>query len=111
MTRKDFLRFIFFKGFLFLFLFGNNLVLAAVKASQKQNKQKKSNKNAKKKRTRKDRRTKVSKKKKRRFSYKRGGPDLKVLTKDSIFNEVPDNGVTPVETSEIIYLENKIIKE
>lgn len=93
MTRKEFLRILFFKVFSFLFLFDMGNVFAKVVKT----KTKKTAKVAKKKRTRKNRRSRKSKKSFRRFKYKRGGPDLKVLTKDSAFSEVPDNGITPIE--------------
>lgn len=96
MTRKEFLRFLFLKCFVFLFLFGL-FGVRNVLAKTKKAKTKKPNNKVKKKRTRKNRRSRKSKRKFRRFKYKRGGPDLRVLTKDSAFSDVPDNGVTPVE--------------
>lgn len=92
MTRKDFLRILFFKCFAFFFLFG---LFGIEKVFAKAKKEKK--KKPKQKRTRQNRRSRKSKRKNRRFKYKRGGPDLRVLTKDSAFSDVPDNGISPVE--------------
>lgn len=99
MDRKEFLRLVFFKFlaiFFFMGLFAPEILEANTK--KKTSKTSKKGKKAKKnKRTRSNRRSRKTRGRKRRFTYKRGGPDLRVLTKDSNFNHIPDNGITPVE--------------
>ncbi len=71
-------------------------------AIKKNKKAKKSSKN-KKRKSRKSKRRKGSRlSKRKRFKYKRGGPDIRVITKESQFNDVPDNGVMPVERQQFI---------
>ena len=99
MSRKDFLRWMIFKGLLWSVLFflpGIGKSFAQTKKPAK----KKAPKNTKAgKRKRKSRKSKSRRKnsRRRKFTYKRGGPDIRAITKDSTFSDVPDNGVTPVE--------------
>lgn len=99
MSRKDFLRWMIFKGLLWSVLFflpGIGKSFAQTKKAPK----KKAAKNTKsKKNKRKSRKSRSRRKnsRRRRFTYKRGGPDIRAITKDSTFSDVPDNGITPVE--------------
>lgn len=99
MNRKDFLRWIFFKGLLWSVLFflpgiGKSFAQAKKAAKKKASKNTKLGKGKRKSRKSKSRRNNSRRK---RFTYKRGGPDIRAITKDSTFSDVPDNGITPVE--------------
>ncbi len=53
----------------------------------------------KKRKSKKSKKAKLGRYRGKRFKYKRGGPDIRVLTKESPYSEIPDNGITPVDVA------------